>query len=194
MVQIALFILLLKIDPLPSSNPIVDTFDSIEVNHRLNRWGVENLAQVIVWNWCSGHNTFHVEWWKSMNDAYTRTNEGEEAWNKKRREIADKIDPWEVRKDFLDGSYYRGEFTGGSLYPVKNYTTGYYEIKIRDKYGSIKRIIRSKNFTESWTNNDPEYEDRKIQHPRNRKGLTSDNETLLLHLPDLEKNLIEILN
>lgn len=192
--KVLLLLLIISIDPDPANKPIVDTFDSIEVNHRLNKWGVENLAQVILWNWCGGHNTFHVEWWKSMNDAYTSTNEGKEVWDKKRREIADKIKSWEVRKDFLDSSYYRGEFTGGSLYPVKNYTNGYYEIKIRDKYGTIKRIIRSKNFTESWTNNDPEYDDRKIQHPRNRKGLTNDKETLLLHLPELEKNLIEMLN
>jgi len=190
--KILIFLLLLKIDPLPQNAPIVDTFDSIEVNHRLNKWGVENMVQVIAWDWCGAHNTFHVEWWKSMNDAHTRTKEGEEKWNKRRREIADKIKLWSARKDFLNATYYRGDFTGGALYPVKNNRTGYYEIKFRDNYGGVTRIIRSKHFTESWTNNDPESDDRKIQPPRNRRGLTNDKETLLLHLPALEKGLMEI--
>ena len=190
--KILILLLLLKIDPNPEAAATIDTFDCIEVNHKLNHWGVETLAQVITWDWHKNDRRFHVEWWRGMSDAYTKTKEGEEKWNKKRREIADAIKDWPTRKRFLNESYYRGEFSGGSLYPVKNRRTGYYEIKIKDKYGSIERVIRSKSFIESRSNDDPEKNDRIAHPPRTRRGLTNNNEMLLLHIPEL--GLIKMIN
>jgi hypothetical protein len=153
-----------KIDHYPK---IIDTYDILEVNHKHNEWGACDLDQVLAWDWHDRHNKHHVQWWKSMRDARKFTKEGEEKWLKKRRGIADKIQDWPTRRIFLAQTHYRGEFDKSSkYYPVKNWRTGYWEIRVDN------RIIRAKIFRETNTVFDPEADDRKEYPTRSRRGLT----------------------
>lgn len=108
-----------------------------------------------------------------MKDAYEKTEEGEKRWNSRVRDIADKIKNWEARRHFLDNSKYNGEFTGGALFPLKNYKSGYYEVIVYEKHNSanIRRKIQAKTFRKTRTMYDPEVEDRKVHHQDLRRGL-----------------------
>jgi len=164
--RLLLLILLFRIDA-TKSEPIIDTFDLIEVNHIVNEWGIVRYDQLLCWNWSDQKQAYKCEWWKSMNDARNKDDKEKEAkYEKERRAFADSIKDWSLRKSFLDHSYYRGEFEGGKYYPVKNWRTGYWEIKYDN------RIIRSKHFSVTYTNNDPEVENQKLFPRDRRKGLT----------------------
>ena len=171
MVQIIFLISLFKVDPNP---PIIDTFDMLEVNHKCNEYGVVNMNQVIAWDWHKRHKKFHCQWWKNMGDsAKEKTKEGETEWMKKRRAIADKIKDWETRKHFLNNTPYMGEYVGGKYAPIKNWRTGYWEIKFDN------RIIRAKIFRETHTTNDPEVDDRQEFDTKARRGLREIKKTQL---------------
>jgi len=164
--SLLLLVLLLKIDA-AKTEPIVDTFDLIEVNHIVNEWGIVRYDQVVCWNWSDQKQEYKCEWWKSMNDARDKSDKEKEVeYEKQRRVFADSIKDWSTRKSFLDSSYYRGEFKGGRYYPVKNWRTGYWEIKFDN------RIVRSKHFSVTYTDDDPEVENQKIFPRDRRKGLT----------------------
>lgn len=171
MVQIIFLISLFRIDPNP---PVIDTFDMLEVNHKCNRYGVVTMDQVIAWDWHQRHKEFHCQWWMNMgNSARERTEEGEAKWMKKRRDIADQIKDWKTRKDWLNNTHYRGEYVGGQYEPIKNWRTGYWEIKFDN------RIVRAKIFRETYTNNDPEVDDRKEFSKKLRRGLREVKSTQL---------------
>ena len=161
---ILILIFFLRIDPNP---PVIDTFDMLEVNHKCNEYGAVNMDQVIAWDWSRRDKKFHCQWWKDMGDSSRKkTEEGEAKWMKKRRDIADQIKDWQERKHFLDNTSYRGDYVGGKYKPVKNWRTGYWEIRVDN------RIIRAKIFKETHTAYDPELEDRKEFGSRSRRGLT----------------------
>ena len=165
--SLLLLALLLRIDATKTEADLVDTFDILEVNHVHNKWGVENMAQVLAWDWIPSQRTHHIQWWRSLRECRVQTEEGRAAWEKKRREIADKIKDWPTRKDFLDSSFYRGEFTKDDpMYPKYNRRTGYWEIKHGDN------LIRAKYFQETYTTYDPERKDRETWPVGARKGLT----------------------
>jgi len=164
MISLIAILLLMRID---HNAPVVDTFDMLEVNHKCNEYGVVNMDQVIAWDWHKRDKKFHCQWWKDMGDsAREKTKEGEAKWLKKRRDIADQIKDWQQRKHWLDNTSYKGEYVGGKFAPVKNWRTGYWEIKLEG------RIIRAKSFQETHTNHDPEVEDRKEFDKKARRGLT----------------------
>lgn len=149
-------------------NPkIVDTFDMIEVNHRCNEYGTPSMDQIICWDWARHESRFLCQYWKDMgSSAREKTKEGEKKWMKERRAKADKIKDWVLRKDFLNKTHYAGDFVGGKYWPYKNWRSGYYEIKYEN------RIIRAKIFRQTWTNYDPEVEDRKKFPVDLRRNLT----------------------
>ena len=164
MVNLILLFLLFRIDPNPK---IVDTFDILEINHTYNEWGGKGLVQVMGVDWHRYETHFHVEWYKVLRNCHVKTEEGEKKWLKERREIADKIKDWLTRLDFMNSTEYVGEFDKShELYPVKNWRSGYWEIKIDD------RIIRAKSFQETHTRYDAEVEDRKDHPIKQRRGLT----------------------
>ena len=168
LVKLILFISLFKVG---NENVAVDTFDMIEVNHHHNEWGVETWAQVILWDWHPAGSKFHCEKWIMMKDAHKKTDEGRKNWEKLRRKIEQGLDTLERRKQWLNASHYMGDFSSDSkFYPRKNWTNGYYEIKYNDK--KIRRIIRAKIFRETYTQYDPEVEDRKYHPADKRRGLT----------------------
>jgi hypothetical protein len=167
MVKLILLLLLLRID---NDATTVDTFDRIEVNHYHNEYGAEKWTQLICWDWYGRKSVFHVQHWIMMKDAYKKTEKGEKEWNKKRMAYADKIRDWEVRRNFLNNTSYRGDFVGGWYYPFKNYRSGYWEVKFYDK--GHQRIIKSKIFIETHTQYDPEVADREFFHSDSRRGLT----------------------
>ena len=163
MVKLILFFVFFRVDPNP---PVIDTFDMLEVNHKCNDYGVPNMDQVIAWDWSKRDRKFHCQWWKDMGkSSREKTKEGEKEWLKKRRAIADNIRQWPQRKHWLDNTPYRGEYVGGIYQPVKNWRTGYWEIKFDN------RIVRAKIFRETHTNYDPEVEDRKEFNQKFRRGL-----------------------
>ncbi len=167
---ILFFLVLFRIDHDPK---LIDTFDVLEMNHKHNEWGVPTLDQIIAWDQHKRDNKLHVEWWKSLKDGRIKTKEGEEKWLKERRAIADKIKDWETRKHFLNNTKYRGEFNKGSdYYPVKNWRSGYWEIRVDN------RIIRAKIFIETNTVYDPETDDRELHPTRLRRGLLKTKEEL----------------
>jgi hypothetical protein len=162
--------LLLRID---HNAPIVDTFDILELNHTYNEWGGEGLVQIMGVDWHIRDRDFHVEWYKLLRDCHIKTEEGEKKWLKERRKIADKIKDWMTRLDFLNSTEYKGEFDKShKLYPVKNWRTGYWEIKLEG------RIIRAKSFQETHTTNDREVDDRKEHPTQIRRGLSKTREEL----------------
>lgn len=164
MVKLILLLLIFRIDPNPK---IIDTFDILEVNHTYNEWGGKGLVQVMGIDWHRRETDFHVEWYKVLRNCHIKTEEGEKKWLKKRREIADKIKDWMTRLDFLNSTDYVGEFDkSNEYYPVKNWRSGYWEIKIDN------RIIRAKSFSETHTSYDREVEDRKSHPIALRRGLT----------------------
>ena len=116
MVKLILLLLLFRID---NSSTVVDTFDRIEVNHHYNEWGAEVWTQLICWDWNPRKGVFRVEHYIMMKDAYKETEEGKKKWDKKVRDIADKIKDWMTRVDFLSSCRYRGDFVGGKYYPVR---------------------------------------------------------------------------
>lgn len=166
MIKVILLLLFFRIDNNPT---VVDTFSRIEVNHYYNEYGAEKWSQLICWDWYGRKSVFHVQHWIMMKDAYKKTEQGEKKWNKKIRDYADKIKDWEARRDFLNGSSYIGDFVGGKYYPFKNFKTRYWEVKFFDK--GQQRIIRSKIFTETHTQYDPEVVDREFFRVEGRRGL-----------------------
>ena len=167
MVKLILLLLCFRIDNDPT---IVDTFSRIEVNHYHNEWGVEVWSQLICWDWYGRKSVFRVQHWIMMKDAYKKTEEGKKKWDKGIRAYADKIRDWEVRRDFLNASAYRGDFVGGKYYPFKNFKTRYWEVKFLDK--GFPRLIKSKIFVETYTQYDPETADREFFRSEFRRGLT----------------------
>ena len=167
MVKLILLLLCFRVDNNPA---IVDTFSRIEVNHYHNEWGVEVWSQLICWDWHGRKSVFRVQHWVMMRDAYKKTEEGQKKWDKSVRDYADKIKDWEVRRDFLNASAYRGDFIGGQYYPVKNFKTKYWEVKFFDK--GFRRIIKSKIFIETNSQYDPETADREFFPQKLRRGLT----------------------
>jgi hypothetical protein len=105
-----------------------------------------------------------------MKDAYKKTEEGKKKWDKKVRAHANKIKGWEDRRNFLNNSSYHGDFVGGKYYPFKNHKTGCWEVKFFDR--GFHRIIKGKIFLETYTQYDPETENREFFHPELRRGLT----------------------
>jgi len=167
-------ILFIKIDLSPK---VVDTFDIIEVNHTYNKWGGKGLVQVMAIDWVKDDRSFHCQWYKVLRNAFVKTEEGEKRWLKNRRNLADMIKDWPTRQDFLINTPYQGEFNEmHELYPVKNWKTGYWEVKFSN------RIIRSKSFTETHTYYDSEVKDRKNWPVSKRKGLTKTKEELVKEL------------
>ena len=166
MIKIILLLLLFDINKDPT---IVDTFDMIEVNHYHNDWGVEKWSQLICWDWRSYDNSFRVEYWVMMKDAYEKTEEGEKKWEKQRRKIADQYKDFNQRQSWLNSSQYKGDFEGGKLYPKKDWKSGYYEIQFID--GGVSRTIRAKIFRETYTQHDPEVADRDFHETESRRGL-----------------------
>jgi hypothetical protein len=164
---ILFLVLFLRID---HNAPTVDTYSRIEVNHYHNEWGVEVWSQLICWDWYGRKSVFHVQHWIMMKDAYQKTEEGQKKWDKAIRAYADKIKDWEVRRDFLNASAYRGDFVGGQYYPLKNFRTKYWEVKFLDK--GFPRVIKSKIFVETYTQYDPEVADREFFHTKHRRGLS----------------------
>ena len=167
MVKLILLLLLFRID---NSSTVVDTFDRIEVNHHYNEWGAEVWTQLICWDWNPRKGVFRVEHYIMMKDAYEETEEGKKKWDKKVRDIADKIKDWMTRVDFLSSCRYRGDFVGGKYYPFKNFRTRYWEVKFFDQ--GFRRIIKAKIFTETHTQYDPEVADREFFPSQLRRGLT----------------------
>jgi len=163
-----LILLLLLFDV--NKNPvIVDTFDMIEVNHYHNEWGVEQWSQLICWDWHSYDNKFHVEYWTMMKDAYKKTEKGEKEWEKSRLKIAQQYRDFNQRRDFMSNSEYKGDFEGGKLYPKKDWRSGYYTVKTLNNDGD--RLLRAKIFRETFTQNDPEVDDRSPHNTKERRGL-----------------------
>lgn len=162
-----LFLLMFRID---YDDTIVDTFDVIEINHCYNEWGVPRWTQVILWDWHRLDAKFHVEKWIMIKDAYQKTEEGKEKWEKMRRDIEKSINGLEKKREWLRASEYPGDFVKNNLYPIKNWTTGYYEIKYKD--GKRDRVIKAKIFRETHTQYDPESKDRKYHPTSTRRGLT----------------------
>lgn len=161
-----IFLIFCSLNRIDHDPKLIDTFDVLEMNHKHNDWGVPTLDQIIAWDLHKFDNKLHVAWWKSLKDGRIKTKEGEEKWLKERRAIADKIKDWETRKDFLNNTKYRGEFNKDSdYYPVKNWRSGYWEIRVDN------RIIRAKIFIETNTVYDPEVDDRKLHPTRLRRGL-----------------------
>lgn len=171
MVKLVLLLLVFRVEPNPK---VIDTFDIIEVNHTYNDWGGKGLVQVMTLDWMKHRKKFHVQWYKVMQDCFIKTKEGEEKWDKQRRAYADKIKDWMKRLNFLNSTNYRGEFDSAhKLFPQKNWTTGYWEIKFDN------RIIRAKIFRETFTRYDAETQDRKEFSLNLRRGLTEVKETQL---------------
>lgn len=166
MIKVILLLLFFRVD---NDTTIVDTFDRIEVNHYHNEYGAEKWTQLICWDWNGRKSVFHVQHWIMMKDAYKKTEQGEKKWNKTVRDYADKIRNWEERRDFLNGTKYIGDFTGGKYYPFKNFKTRYWEVKFFDK--GHRRIIKSKIFTETHSQYDPEVADREFFRVEARRGL-----------------------
>lgn len=162
--------ILVRIDHDPT---MVDEFDMIEVNHYHDReWGTEEWSQLICWDWNQAKdNKFHVEWWVMMKDAYKKTEKGEKDWEVKRRKIEAQIRDINLKWEWIKNSSYKGDFVGGKYYPVKNWKTGYYEVRFVDKRG-IPRLIKSKIFRETYTTHDPEISDKDFFHKNLRRGLT----------------------
>jgi hypothetical protein len=164
---IVLFLLMFRID---NDTTIVDTFDLIEINHYHNEWGVPRWTQVILWDWHRLDGKFHVEKWIMIKDAYQKTEEGEKKWEKMRREIESSIKNLDRKREWIRASEYPGDFVKNRFYPMKNWTTGYYEIRYRDN--DRDRLIMCKIFRETHTQYDPEREDRD-EHPVGiRRGLS----------------------
>ena len=163
-------ILLLSLFTISDDDVIVDTFDMIEVNHYHNEWGVQIWSQVILWDWCDLDHKFHCHKWIMMKDSYVKTEQGKAKWEEARREIENSLETFERRKQWMWASEYRGDFVNGKFYPKKDWTSGYYEIKYRDK--NHQRVIRSKIFRETHTQYDPEVKDRKEYPTSRRRGLT----------------------
>lgn len=192
MKSLILLLILFKIDAHKTHDDIIDTFDIIEINHVHNEWGVETLAQIVVWDWIPNQRSHHVQWWRGMQNCRIRgdsVKEQEDAWNKKRRRIADSIKDWPTRKDFLDNSTYRGEFDRDHKWiPKLNNKTGYWEIQYTEKH-----IIRAKHFQETYTDFDVEHRDSKEWPARARKGLTKvksgDADPVIIPLPFVEELL-----
>ena len=166
MVKLILLFLMFDLNKEP---PYVDYFDRIEVNHYHNEWGAEVWSQLICWDWNPRKGVWRVEHYIMMKDAYKQTEEGKKKWDKKIRDIADKIKDWLTRVDFLSSCRYRGDFVGGTYYPLKNFRTGYWEVKFFEK--KIDRIIKSKIFIETYTQHDPEAVDRQFFPTDFRRGL-----------------------
>jgi len=166
--ELILFLLLFKID---NDHVLTDTFDMIEVNHSVNEWGVERWCQIIFWDWHELDNKYHVEKWIMMKDAYQMTEEGAKKWETARREFEQKLTSIPQRRQWLQHSDYKGDFVGGMFYPEKDWKTGYYVVEFTE--GLLRRKIKAKIFRETYTQFDPEHEDRP-EHSE-RRGLKKDN-------------------
>ena len=165
--KLILLLLLFRIDNDPAT---VDTFDMIEINHYHNAWGCEQWSQLICWDRSSYDNKYHVSHWTMLRDAYEKTEKGEADWEKIRQKIAKEYKDFNEKLGWLNNSEYKGDFIGGKLFPRKDWKSGYYNIKYIQ--GGIPRVIRSKSFRQTYTQTDPEIDDRKIYNQDIRRGLT----------------------
>tara|TARA_R110002051_G_C8690685_1_gene492964 strand:- start:549 stop:1112 length:564 start_codon:yes stop_codon:yes gene_type:complete len=167
MIKIILLLLLFDINKDPA---VVDTFDMIEINHYHNGWGCEQWSQLICWDRSSYDNKYHVSYWTMLRDAYEKTEKGEADWEKIRQKIAKEYKDFNQKMSWLSNSNYKGDFIGGKLFPRKDWKSGYYNIKYIQ--GGIPRVIRSKSFRQTYTQTDPEVDDREIYNQDIRRGLT----------------------
>lgn len=143
-------------------------FDILEVNIYHNEWGFPVWAQIIAWDWHSRDCKFHVEWWRIMRDAFKETVEGRVEHEKIREKIRKRY-PLIVQQEFLRHSQYKGDFIGGKYYPEKNHRTGKYEIFFNEDGKIFTITSTSRRIT--YTQHDPEREDREWHRENYRRGL-----------------------
>lgn len=150
---------------------VEDRFDMIEVNRFYNEYGSPVFSQMIFWDWCEDDNTFHVQGWILMGDAWDDTDPEHQ------KQYEAEVDRWlenirdaGKKSSIRQSMPYKGKFVGGRMYPAKNYRTGLYESKFLDK-GGVMRIIRAPLFRQTDTQTDPERDDRVDFHEEQRRGL-----------------------
>ena len=98
------------------------------------------------------------------------------------------IDDVRLRQHMREECVYRGEFVETEMYPRKDWITGKWVIEFTDSYGK-HRIICDKMMT-TYTQVDPEKNDKKFQPSRMRSGLYNYKGNLVDSLPeDLQKVL-----
>jgi hypothetical protein len=166
-------------------------FDMVEVNVFCNEWGYPVFAQLLLWDWHRKDKKFHVEKWFLMKDAFVKTPEGEKKHEEQRRKIEQKYRSISMRKAFLNGSKYRGDFVGGKLYPRKNYRLDRYEVPCWDEGYDLLIVADIMRLT--YTQYDPERQDRKHHPEQTRKGLPNapkqDPLGFMQHIIDISKFL-----
>jgi len=151
---------------------IHDHFDMLEVNHFHNRYGSVVFVQLIYWDWHDGDRQFRAQGWKVMEDAFDTSDaehkqEYEAEIDRRLQHISDVGRRSWIRRQLT----YKGKFIGGRLYPTRQHRTGKYLGRFYDKKGVV-RVITSDLFRETYTNKDPEVQDRKLMPVDARRGLT----------------------
>jgi len=140
-----------------SFDPLVveDHFDMVEINHLYNDNGNLVLDQIIYWDW-EGDN-FHVVDWRPIKD-------GRETLTSKEYNIRKNQQPM-----------FRGErlpvvpkWVGSQMVPVKR--DNIYRVIWWD--GNVLRKVTCDVLMTTWTQNDPELEDRELWPKIRRRGLS----------------------
>lgn len=160
-----------------------DTVDMIEVNTHHDDEGFPVWTQLIFWDWDSVEHDWKVVAWKMYTDElWIENEEHKKQWMKYLREYCDK-NP-QVNFTQAKGKY-KGEFTPipGQNYPKRKNDRFWYLIFYHDK----KRIeVKAKVFRETYTQTDPEVDNREKYPELSRRGLNGlgTNNSAIYHDPD----------
>ena len=151
------------------ANQVNEHVDMVEINHYHNEWGQEIFSQVIWWEWSKWENDFVVVDWRLLTDAY-EADDGHRAATMKEIDRMSELVPLRERSSWRGRAerMYKGRFVGGRLMPRR--LGGKYVVRFMD--GGFYRVVVASTFRETWSQKDPERENRKLLPEESRRKLS----------------------
>lgn len=152
----------------PEPRPVVDNFRVVEINHLYTKEGFIKFDQLLFKDFNQRTGRYQIEAWIYMKNSRVKTKKGEEQHEKKLDDLLGNRG-FSGREDIRHRNSYKGEFIGGPMDPV--YSGGKYTVTFHDNFGNV-RLAKADRFEETYSQSDPEQDDRKKHPASERRGFT----------------------